>query len=1477
MAVAALANDTGIQTALYNDLGATWVAYKGGGDNTSSAADDAFDTALETAGAYFESLTEDNFDIASVILGETFVADAIAKGAVQDLVTLQLLIEDAIRGDVQSGFAEPTIQFAPNGDILSATEQTVLPDGVQGAFVPGKNGGGGAILVSEALQNDQATLENVVLEELGEALGAFAAENGFEPVDGDVGNRLMRVFNGEAVEDIDFSENASGPDESDVKFEGEIVAAKTSSASTNDITAPNNWEIWGYSEADYNDALADAQDLIDYFGSDPWPGLDIEYYKYSDLNFPGMTGEEKQLFGALYGIPAPGIRYLGDNVSGQGTDESGEYLSVEEIARALLDGVINPGATADGTAGVTANFQNVAVDTIVDAVFTYVINRNYGGNNRRRISIEDLDQAYRDVLRNDGAILDTDYDFLMNKFGDMMSSNGDELQFSRRAVANIFNSGYHQVSDEIILNAGDPYIDIIVDRNSSTNSWTSDEAHGFAMELTPVWTNLSSESKAGDVIGELAFKDEDDFVDGFEFWEQSVNGAQSQILDVNDAGEIVLTVDYADIENPAEVWYSVQDFSNNHVQSSISLDALAGGGDPDTGEFEWMTFGYYDDTDEDGIVDGDDPDFSDSFTVGTIPAAANIPADAIITNIVDLKAGSTDDFANDVRVITYEEVDTGNIITKSINMSADSAEFGEPIAGFVAPKNGGLNFYMDDGLVHSLSDSDIDTLNDVFDDHTTDQDQRRLSGEDADKVIELKNELRSSGVNDADFLDSGQAGAIAYVRFTDGTGQTRIRFRYDEVTQLHTVGSDDLFVNIHHGEAIEGTEAYNKVQAALDNIEKANSSSSFRYAAVGGLATGILEGGTIIGTGLAAGAVAFAGLEVAAVATVIAGVGMATSMRQAARAKRRMNEALGSDSIILQPSEMYNATDPGLVGTGFSAYWIPEDAELIGDPEFLAASETTYGVDVMEYTYTLPQNADTYYKVAVNVDDPNGEDYGLVEFATKTILLMPDPNGDYTDGLGPIEVTSYDASGAEILDDVPVEASDYTSDFNVAELVGDYDEQVAHIQTLLPPNAVAGEIESVGALTRMEFTSSDFTGTKVIMTERTLNAAGEAEYEVKTDWLSSTAVKAFDAGYALMSAVFGEMMESVGYAGQRITSAAVNQLVNYLVRVSMPGVATDMGFDSQALTAPQYAAVATTTALMSGLPYLAGQAAEAAFSSAWSYALSRSENLVDAGLGNDAVIMPDTDLGPADTNPPPVAQADGPPDTVVPTFSSQANLFLNDLAAASDNVYVSQTGSTLQDDRIVGVPISDAAYEQLGSILENSETESILRGQFDRVNLLSDPVISQKITDYGNAVYKAAGGDPNFELTPRAFEIRKQTKSSTAPNNLHQDRTPYGITMTLALKDATATQWVSQANEAYVQKVGNTNAWQLSQTAIDAGLTVDDVVTTGNSRDLNILTGTNSFDAFNGIVHRAPPDEIGRELLLLRFNKVAKRDSGQAT
>lgn len=118
----------------------------------------------------------------------------------------------------------PRIMVVEQGDLTKSGDGTLLPDGVSAAYVPGKNGAPGTILVArETMKSGDAGL--AMLEELGEAIGIKAAQAGLKVAPGDVGARLQIAVSGGDFAGADGLFQASNSDTVTVRLNGQTVTA----------------------------------------------------------------------------------------------------------------------------------------------------------------------------------------------------------------------------------------------------------------------------------------------------------------------------------------------------------------------------------------------------------------------------------------------------------------------------------------------------------------------------------------------------------------------------------------------------------------------------------------------------------------------------------------------------------------------------------------------------------------------------------------------------------------------------------------------------------------------------------------------------------------------------------------------------------------------------------------------------------------------------------------------------------------------------------------------------------------------------------------------------------------------------------------------------------------------------------------------------------------------------------------------------
>ncbi|MEP2783181.1 MAG: hypothetical protein ABJO67_03220 [Pseudoruegeria sp.] len=167
-------------------------------DVTQKVADFA-----ETAVADIGDLASgpDNTLLAEALFGELPEVGSSAAGDLDQAMFLLLGLgkDPASAG----GFEMPDILVVSEGD-----SENALPEGVMGAFVEGRDGEPGTIMIAESMMNpdtvpDGETLEGVVLEEVGEAVAVFVSDF-LEDIDSDlsvaadidIGDRIQTAVEG---------------------------------------------------------------------------------------------------------------------------------------------------------------------------------------------------------------------------------------------------------------------------------------------------------------------------------------------------------------------------------------------------------------------------------------------------------------------------------------------------------------------------------------------------------------------------------------------------------------------------------------------------------------------------------------------------------------------------------------------------------------------------------------------------------------------------------------------------------------------------------------------------------------------------------------------------------------------------------------------------------------------------------------------------------------------------------------------------------------------------------------------------------------------------------------------------------------------------------------------------------------------------------------------------------------------------------
>lgn len=209
---------------------ASWAPDQDGASNARAAAAVAVDAAGDT-------LAEMTGDERRAILAEALDGMTTMERAETGDPELMDEVLDSIanmsKGPEAEGFVKPRVVIASHGDPLELADSEdpagpkhVLDDDILGAYVPPDADGnppGGTILLSNTLSSTPAegelSLEDVALEELGEAVAEYAFSQGIRAADGprsvvndegetvaagDAGARILVARDGEALTDDHF-------------------------------------------------------------------------------------------------------------------------------------------------------------------------------------------------------------------------------------------------------------------------------------------------------------------------------------------------------------------------------------------------------------------------------------------------------------------------------------------------------------------------------------------------------------------------------------------------------------------------------------------------------------------------------------------------------------------------------------------------------------------------------------------------------------------------------------------------------------------------------------------------------------------------------------------------------------------------------------------------------------------------------------------------------------------------------------------------------------------------------------------------------------------------------------------------------------------------------------------------------------------------------------------------------------------------
>jgi len=600
---------------------------------------------------------------------------------------------------------------------------------------------------------------------------------------------------------------------------------------------------------------------------------------------------------------------------------------------------------------------------------------------------------------------------------------------------------------------------------------------------------------------QISFPEEHDLENG----ESKYGGDRSMVVPMmvyNDktlAQDAVSTIQAAIDASPATDKPQI-DYGHNdgQIDSALVVDG------------QWYSWGYYGDGDGDGIKNGLDTDFSDNaYMLETIPEAAGIPADAVIDNIQDFGSGEEMFGTKDVRIVSYVGPTSGDAVVKTIDMTEGSDTFGQALNTLRVDGDDGSVAFAEAGSSEPdvvLTAEDIDVLEE-------EADRRRLETYESPLLIGLRDSLLEDGI-EAGQEFGWENFAVATYEAPDGTA-TRV---YRTIVDVENADGS-VTPTTYEGTIVGNTSAgWLKINEVLDELNAADASEAAfnntlettretsAFFAKAGATLGVIAGSAVPGFGIFPGAAAGA-----AVGTTLGGlVGLASGVVNGTRSiyhhiqsSKRMDEldTIAEPEVIVETDE----TDLGVIGQDRPAYFIPEDAEILGS-SFVPAESGPYGVDTKEFLYTRPGEEDTVYVVSIDASDPGGARDGLVLHATKTV-------SEAVDGVVLSDVTTYDSFGTATDTVFDLDLTAQVEPITEAELMGDPEADLAHIEDKvyeLHPDAEILEMHSAGPLTYASYKLPDKTGIRVHMLERvTEDGVAGHTYEQADGWLSGDVTAMF--------------------------------------------------------------------------------------------------------------------------------------------------------------------------------------------------------------------------------------------------------------------------------------------------------------------------------------------------------------------------------
>ena len=263
---------------------------------------------------------------------------------------------------------------------------------------------------------------------------------------------------------------------------------------------------------------------------------------------------------------------------------------------------------------------------------------------------------------------------------------------------------------------------------------------------------------------------------------------------------------------------------------------------------QWYSFGYYGDGDGDGIINGQDPDAAEAdYVLEDVPAAAEIPDDAVVNWIQDFGTGETLFGTEKIRLVRYIDPTSGDEIAKVIDMTEGSETYGQAIHAMHATEDGSVEMYLGEAESPeiSISAEQMADLEELAAD-------RRLDDHEGELMAGVREDLAAEGIAPSAFLDEYQSNRLAYITYEMPDGSVKVRYRHQpSFFAISTAVDSSEWVK--GGTLVKGDANWDLLQEAVQAEDAAEEYSHTFQNIWSGTKTGAVTGGLL---GAAGGTIA---------------------------------------------------------------------------------------------------------------------------------------------------------------------------------------------------------------------------------------------------------------------------------------------------------------------------------------------------------------------------------------------------------------------------------------------------------------------------------------------------------------------------------------------------------------------------------------------------------------------------------------------